>query len=257
MAPSTILIDRRESAGLITLHRPDALNAISTLMLREIADATATFDADPSIACIVITGSAKAFAAGADVREMATLSAADAARLDLLAEIDRIAATRKPLIAAVSGYALGGGCELAMACDIVIAADSARFGLPELSLGILPGMGGTQRLTRLVGKARAMDLILTGRVIDAAEAERIGVVSRVVPADELMDEALAVARRIGEQSAPAVAAAKAAVLQAYELPLAEGIRQERGAFHALFGTADQVEGMTAFLAKRKAQFRRD
>jgi enoyl-CoA hydratase len=257
VAATTIQIDSKDGAGIITLHRPDALNAISTAMLREIAEAIDGFDADPSIACVVITGSAKAFAAGADIREMATLSAAEAARLDLLAEIDRIAAARKPLIAAVAGYALGGGCELALACDIVLAADTARFGLPELSLGIVPGMGGTQRLTRLVGKARAMDLILTGRVVDAAEAERIGLASRVVRADALLEEAMAIARRIAEQSANAVVAAKEAVLRSFDLPLSEGLRAERQAFHALFGSPDQAEGMAAFLAKRKAQFRRD
>src|SRR6202045_5036448 len=222
--------------------------------MSELATAADGFEADADIGCMVITGSEKAFAAGADIKEMATKSYMDAFMGNFAATWDRVAHARKPVIAAVAGFALGGGCELAMQCDLIIAADNARFGQPEIKLGVIPGIGGTQRLARAVGKAKAMDLILTGRMMDAAEAERAGLVARVVPAASLLDEAMKVAETIASMSLPSVLAAKEAVNRAFETSQAEGIRFERRIFHSLFATADQKEGMAAFVAKRLAKF---
>jgi enoyl-CoA hydratase len=250
-----ILVERRATVGLITLNRPEALNALCDELTRELTDAFKRLDAEPSIGAIVITGSPKAFAAGADIKEMQTKSFADVYLEDFITSSWEAAAkTRKPVIAAVAGYALGGGAELAMMCDIIIAADTAKFGQPEITIGILPGAGGTQRLTRSVGKAKAMDMVLTGRMIDAQEAERIGLVARVVPAEELLTEALAAAEKIAAFSRPAVLMAKEAVNSAFETPLAEGLRFERRLFHAAFATDGQAEGMSAFLDKRRPQF---
>jgi enoyl-CoA hydratase len=238
----------------VRLNRPQALNALNAALLGELGAAVDAFEADPNIACMVITGSDKAFAAGADIKEMATKSFMDAFMSDLAADWDRVARVRKPVIAAVAGFALGGGCELAMHCDLIIAADNAKFGQPEIKLGVIPGIGGTQRLARAVGKAKAMDLCLTGRMMDASEAERAGLVSRIVPLASLMDEALKVAEIIASMSLPALMLAKEAVNRAFETTLAEGIRAERRAFHSLFATADQKEGMAAFVEKRPAKF---
>ena len=251
---AAILTETRGRVGLITLNRPEALNALNAALIGELAAAVAVFDAEAGIGAIVITGSERAFAAGADIKEMIQPDFAESYVLDQAATLENIAA-RKPLIAAVAGYALGGGAELALLCDIIIAADTAKFGQPEITLGIIPGMGGTQRLPRAVGKAKAMDMILTGRTIDAAEAERAGLVSRVVPAAELMATALAVAEKIASLPLPAVMAAKESIAQAFEAPLADGIRFERRQFHALFATADQKEGMAAFISKRAPNFR--
>lgn len=253
----TILVRREDRVGVITLNRPEALNALNSTAMREVVDAAERFDRDEGIGAIVLTGSEKAFAAGADIAEMAELSYRDAVVGDLFAGWARFAGLRTPRIAAVAGYALGGGCELAMMCDIIIAADTARFGQPEINIGVLPGMGGTQRLTRAIGKAKAMELILTGRMMDAAEAERSGLVARVVPAAELLDEALRTAALIASKSLPAVYAAKEAVDQAFETPLADGIRFERRAFQSMFALHDQKEGMAAFLAKRDPDFRHE
>ena len=243
--------------GLITLNRPKALNALSDALMDELGAALKAFDADPAIGCIVITGSDKAFAAGADISGLAGHSFVSAYTDDLITRNwEQIRNVRKPVIAAVAGFALGGGCELAMMCDIVIAADSAKFGQPEIKLGIIPGAGGTQRLPRAVGKAKAMDLVLTGRMMDAAEAERCGLVSRVVPADHLLGEALGAAEAINRLGGPSVLAAKECVNRAFETTLAEGVMVERRLFHSLFATADQQEGMAAFLDKRKAAFTR-
>jgi enoyl-CoA hydratase len=231
------------------------LNALNPTIRTELLAAAEAFDADPAIGCIVITGSDKAFAAGADIKEMADQSYIDVFVSDYAAAYDRLTRLRKPLVAAVAGFALGGGCELAMMCDIIIAADTAKFGQPEIKLGVIPGMGGTQRLTRAVGKAKAMDLILTGRMMDAAEAERSGLVARVVPAANLIEEAMKVAETIASMSLPSVLAAKEAVDRSFESPLAEGLLFERRIFHALFATEDQKEGMAAFVAKRPAQFK--
>jgi enoyl-CoA hydratase len=250
----TILVERRDRVVLVTLHRPEALNALNEQLMHEVVGVVAANDVDPGISVTVITGSARAFAAGADIKEMADKDAAQMAESDWLGEWDGIAAARKPVIAAVAGHALGGGCELALMCDLIIAADSAKFGQPEIKLGVIPGMGGSQRLTRAIGKARAMDLILTGRTIGAEEAERWGIVSRVVPADALLDAAMALAAELAEKSLPVLIAAKAAVAQAQEGPLAEGLRFERRSFHALFDLADQKEGMAAFVEKRKPDF---
>jgi enoyl-CoA hydratase len=251
----TIKVERRDRVALITLHRPEALNALNLQVMHEVVAAAEEADRDPEIGCLVLTGSAKAFAAGADVKEMAQLEFVDAYREDLFAEWERLTRVRKPVVAAVAGYALGGGCELAMMCDILLAADTAKFGQPEIKLGVLPGMGGSQRLTRAVGKAKAMELCLTGRMMDAEEAERAGLVSRIVPADELLDEAVKVAATIAAMSPLAVLAAKDAVNRAFESTLAEGLRYERRLFHAAFATADQKEGMAAFVEKRPAEFR--
>ncbi len=243
--------------GLITLNRPKALNALSDALMDELGAALKAFDADSAIGCIVITGSDKAFAAGADISGLAGHTFVSAYTDDLITRNwEQIRSVRKPVIAAVAGFALGGGCELAMMCDIVIAADSAKFGQPEIKLGIIPGAGGTQRLPRAVGKAKAMDLVLTGRMMDAAEAERCGLVSRVVPASQLMDEALGAAEAINRLGGPSVLAAKECVNRAFESTLAEGVMVERRLFHSLFATADQQEGMAAFLDKRKAAFTR-
>jgi len=260
MTYENILVDRRgdgpRQTGFITLNRPKQLNALNDALMDEVGAALKAFDADSGIGCIVITGSEKAFAAGADIGAMATLSFAEAHGRDFITRNwETIRSVRKPVIAAVAGFALGGGCELAMMCDIVIAADTARFGQPEIKLGIIPGAGGTQRLPRAVGKAKAMDLVLTGRMMDADEAERAGLVSRVVPAAELLSTVLAAAQAIGEFSLPSVMMAKEAVNRAYEAPLTEGLLFERRMFHALFATEDQKEGMDAFVNKRKAQFK--
>ena len=254
MSFETILVDREDRVGIITLNRPQALNALNSQVMVEVTTAAAEFDADPGIGAIVITGNAKAFAAGADIKEMATLSFSEVFDADFFAAWGKLAAVRTPTIAAVAGYALGGGCELAMMCDLIIAADTAKFGQPEIKLGVLPGMGGSQRLTRAIGKAKAMDLILTGRNIDAAEAERSGLVSRVVPADDLLTEAKAVATTISRMSRSAARMAKEAVNRAFETSLAEGLKFERRLFHSTFGTADQKEGMNAFAEKRPAKF---
>ncbi|MBN3510040.1 MULTISPECIES: enoyl-CoA hydratase [Mycolicibacterium] len=250
----TILVTRVERVATITLNRPKALNALNTQVMTEVTTAAAELDRDPSVGAIIVTGNEKAFAAGADIKEMAELSFADVYSADFFELWSKFAATRTPTIAAVAGYALGGGCELAMMCDILIAADSAKFGQPEIKLGVLPGMGGSQRLTRAIGKAKAMDLILTGRTIDAVEAERAGLVSRLVPADSLIDEALAVAETIAGMSLSASRMAKEAVNRAFESTLAEGLLYERRLFHSAFATADQKEGMAAFSEKRAANF---
>ncbi|AMM21835.1 enoyl-CoA hydratase [Frondihabitans sp. PAMC 28766] len=250
----TILVETRGRVGLITLNRPKALNALNSALMGEVVEAAAAFDGDPGIGAIVVTGSAKAFAAGADITEMATLSYQDVYLSDLFGAWSRIPTLRTPIIAAVAGYALGGGCELAMMCDFIVAADSARFGQPEITLGVIPGIGGTQRLTRAIGKAKAMDLILTGRSITAVEAEQAGLVSRVVPLDELVETALGIADEIAAKSLPVTMAAKEAVNRAFESGLSEGIAFERRTFQALFALDDQTEGMTAFVEKRKPLF---
>ncbi len=255
MTFETILVETRGRVGVITLNRPQALNALNAALTDELGRAVAGFDENPRIGAIVITGSEKAFAAGADIKEMVSLTFVDAFLKDYAAALDRVAGARKPVIAAVAGYCLGGGCELAMACDFILAADTARFGQPEITLGVIPGMGGTQRLTRAVGKAKAMDLILTGRLMDAQEAERAGLVARIVPAAGLLDEAFKTAEKIAGFSLPSVMMAKEAVARALETGLAEGIRFERRLFHALFATEDQKEGMAAFVEKRAPQFK--
>lgn len=244
------------ACGWITLNRPKQLNALNDALMDELGAALLAFDADDSVGCVVITGSEKAFAAGADIAVMAPKTFMDVYRGDFITRNwETIRRVRKPVIAAVAGFALGGGCELAMMCDFIIAADSAKFGQPEIKLGIIPGAGGTQRLPRAVGKAKAMDLALTARMMDAAEAERAGLVSRVVAADKLLDEAAAAAASICEFSLPSVMAAKECVNRAYELPLSEGLLFERRLFHSLFASADQKEGMDAFLNKRKPAFK--
>ena len=250
----TIIVEREERVGLITLNRPKALNALNSQVMNEVTAAAAEFDNDPGIGAIVLTGSEKAFAAGADIKEMADLSFADVFSSDFFAKWGEFAAVRTPTIAAVSGYALGGGCELAMMCDILIAADTAKFGQPEIKLGVLPGMGGSQRLTRAIGKAKAMDLILTGRNMDAEEAERAGLVSRIVPAADLLTEAKAVATTISQMSLSAARMAKEAVDRAFETTLTEGLLYERRLFHSAFATEDQTEGMRAFTEKRPPNF---
>jgi enoyl-CoA hydratase len=242
--------------ALITLNRPKQLNALNDALMDELGEALLAFNADDAIGCIVVTGSDKAFAAGADISAMAQYDYMDVYKGDFISRNwETMRSVRKPVIAAVAGFALGGGCELAMLCDFIIAADTAKFGQPEIKLGIIPGAGGTQRLPRAIGKAKAMDLVLTGRMMDAAEAERAGLVSRVVPAAELLDVALAAAQTICEMSVPSVMMAKESVNRAYEVPLAEGVLHERRLFHSLFATEDQKEGMDAFLTKRKAVFK--
>jgi enoyl-CoA hydratase len=250
-----IIVETKGRVGIIRLNRPQALNALDAALVAELAAAIDAFETDAAIGCVVITGSEKAFAAGADIKEMATKSYMDAFMGNFTASWDRVAHARKPVIAAVAGFALGGGCELAMQCDLIIAADNARFGQPEIKLGVIPGIGGTQRLTRAVGKAKAMDLILTGRLMDAAEAERCGLVARVVPLAELMIEAMKTADTIAAMPLPAAMIAKEAVNRAFEVSLAEGVAFERRVFHSLFATEDQKEGMAAFIEKRPAQFR--
>ncbi|MDG4666001.1 enoyl-CoA hydratase [Mycobacterium sp. 236(2023)] len=254
MTYETILVDRDERVATITLNRPKALNALNSQVMAEVTTAAAELDANPGVGAIIITGSAKAFAAGADIKEMAELSFADVFSSDFFAAWGKFAATRTPTIAAVAGYALGGGCELAMMCDILIAADTAKFGQPEIKLGVLPGMGGSQRLTRAIGKAKAMDLILTGRNMGAEEAERAGLVSRVVPADDLLQEAKSVADTIAGMSLSASRMAKEAVNRAFETTLSEGLLYERRLFHSAFATDDQTEGMNAFTEKRSPNF---
>ena len=254
-AYQNLLVETRERVGLITLNRPKALNALNDALMDELGRALFAFDSDEGIGAIVLTGSDRAFAAGADIAAMAGWSYMDVYKTEYLTRNwEHIRRVRKPVIAAVAGFALGGGCELAMMCDIVIAADSARFGQPEIKLGVIPGAGGTQRLPRALGKAKAMDLCLTGRMMDAAEAERAGLVSRVVPAASLLEEALAVATAIASFSLPSVMMLKESVNRAYETPLSEGLLFERRAFHSLFATHDQKEGMKAFLEKRKPDF---
>jgi enoyl-CoA hydratase len=255
MAYENILVETKGKVGIIRLNRPQALNALNAALKGELTAAIDAFEADANIGCMIVTGSEKAFAAGADIKEMADKSFADVLTGDFVGNWDRAATARKPNVAAVAGYALGGGCELAMQCDLIIAADTAKFGQPEIKLGVIPGIGGTQRLTRAVGKAKAMDLILTGRLMDAAEAEHSGLVARVVPAAELMTVALQVAETIAGMSLPSVLVAKEAVNRAFETSLAEGIRFERRVFHALFATEDQKEGMAAFVEKRPAKFK--
>ena len=251
-----ILSEARGRVGLVTLNRPKALNALNEDLMGEVVDAFLKFDADDNIGAIVITGSEKAFAAGADIGGMKDWNFMDVYRSDFITRNwDRVKTVRKPIIAAVSGYALGGGCELAMMCDIVIASDTAKFGQPEVKLGVIPGAGGTQRLPRAVGKAKAMDLVLTGRFMDAAEAERAGLVSRIVPVDKLLEEALAAGAQIAEYPLQTVLAAKECVNRTYESPLAEGVLYERRMFYALFATEDKKEGMSAFVEKRKPVFR--
>jgi enoyl-CoA hydratase len=257
MSDQHVIVETKGKVGVIRLNRPAALNALNAALMRELSVAIDAFEADAGIGCMIVTGSDKAFAAGADIKEMATKSFRDAYMDDFTADWHRVAQARKPVIAAVAGFALGGGCEIAMQCDLIIAADNAKFGQPEIKLGVIPGIGGTQRLTRAVGKAKAMDLCLTGRMMDAAEAERAGLVARVVPLASLMDEALKAAETIASMSLPAVMIAKEAVNRAFETTLGEGIRFERRVFHALFATADQKEGMAAFVEKRPAKFRNE
>ena len=251
-----ILVETRGAVGLITLNRPQALNALCDALIRELGAALDVFEQDAAIGAVVLTGSDKAFAAGADIKEMAGKSFVECYVEDFITNgWERITTCRKPIIAAVAGFALGGGCEVAMMCDTIIAAESAKFGQPEITLAIIPGSGGTQRLTRAVGKAKAMEMVLSGRMIDAAEAERSGLVSRVVANDKLLEETLKLADKIAALSRPAVLAAKEAVNRAFETTLAEGVRFERRLFHALFATEDQKEGMAAFVEKRKPQFK--
>jgi enoyl-CoA hydratase len=254
MAYETILVENRGPVGLITLNRPKALNALNAQLVAELNQALATFDQDPDIAAMVITGSERAFAAGADIKEMEGKDFITAFRGDFIAPWQQVAACTKPVIAAVAGYALGGGCELAMMCDIIIAADNAKFGQPEINLGTMPGAGGTQRLTRAIGKAKAMEMVLTGRMMDAAEAERANLVARVVPTADLLDEAIKLADTIAAKSQPIVAMAKQAVNLAFETVLQEGIRAERRLFYTTFATEDRREGMQAFIEKRTPVF---
>ncbi|MEK1893600.1 MAG: enoyl-CoA hydratase [Rhizobium sp.] len=255
MAYETLIVETRGAVGLITLNRPQALNALNSTVLKELLQAYEAFHADDAVGAMVLTGSERAFAAGADIKEMQPLDYVDVYGRDLMSGWDDVAKVRKPVIAAVSGFALGGGCELAMMCDIIIASETAKFGQPEITLGVIPGMGGSQRLTRAVGRYKAMDLILTGRTMDAAEAERAGLVSRVVAPERLLDEALEAAAKIASLSRPSVLMAKEAVNRALETTLEEGLRFERRLFHSLFSTEDQKEGMTAFIEKRKPAFK--
>ena len=254
MSHETIIVETKGKVGIVRLNRPQALNALNAKVNAELSAALDAFEVDDKIACVIITGNEKAFAAGADIKEMQAKSYMDAFKSDFAANWDRVARMRKPVIAAVAGFALGGGCELAMMCDMIIAADNAKFGQPEIKLGVIPGIGGTQRLTRAIGKAKAMDLNLTGRMMDAAEAERSGLVARVVPAASLMDEAMKAAETIAGMSLVALMVAKESVNRAFETTLSEGIRFERRTFHALFATHDQKEGMAAFVEKRPAKF---
>jgi len=256
MAYETIIVEIEDHVALITLNRPDALNALNDQLLTELVKALRDLEANDKVRCIVLTGSDKAFAAGADIKMMSDKTFVDVFKSNLFGpESDAIARIRKPIIAAVSGYALGGGCELAMMCDFIIAADTAKFGQPEINLGVMAGLGGSQRLTRFIGKSKAMDMNLTGRFMDAEEAERAGLVSRVVPAKKLKEEALAAADKIAEKSMITVMAVKESVNRSYEVPLSEGLLFERRVFHSLFATEDQSEGMSAFAEKREPQFR--
>lgn len=252
MAYENITAEKKGAVGVVTLDRPQALNALCAALIDELGQALRDFEADDEIGCILLTGSEKAFAAGADIKEMKDKSFADVFSEDFITDDwEVVSKCRKPVVAAVSGFALGGGCEVAMMCDMIIAADTAKFGQPEITLGVIPGAGGTQRLTRYVGKSKAMDLCLTGRMMDAEEAERSGLVARVVPADKLQEEAMAVAEKIGRFSRPAVLMAKEAVNAAYETMLEQGVKFERRLFHSAFATEDQKEGMAAFAEKRK------
>ena len=256
MAFKTITVEVEEHVATITLNRPEALNALNAALLGELSQAIAAAEANDKVRCMILTGSDKAFAAGADITEMKDLSFNDVFTSNLfVAETDVITAARKPIIAAVAGYALGGGCELAMMCDFIIAADTAKFGQPEINLGVMAGLGGSQRLTRFIGKSKSMDMHLTGRFMDAEEAERSGLVSRVVPAKSLTKEAFAIALKIAEKSMPSTMAVKEAVNRSFETTLQEGLNFERRLFHSLFATEDQKEGMTAFIEKREPQFR--
>jgi enoyl-CoA hydratase len=256
MAYQDIIVEKRGRVGIITLNRPKALNALCDSLVAELGSALDEMEADTGIGAIILTGSEKAFAAGADIKEMKDRTFVDAYRSDFITSgWERVAQCRKPVVAAVAGYALGGGCEMAMMCDIILAADNAKFGQPEINLGVLPGAGGTQRLTRFVGKSKAMEMCLTGRTMDAVEAERSGLVARVVPVDQLMEEAVKLAERIAGMSAPIVLMVKECVNRAYETTLSEGIRFERRLFHAAFATDDQKEGMAAFVEKRSPTFR--
>ena len=256
MAYDNILVETKGSVGIVTLDRPEALNALNAALVADVGKALDAFEADETIGCIIMTGSTKAFAAGADITEMAPKTYMDVYCEDFITVgWERVGQCRKPIIAAVAGFALGGGCEIAMMCDFIIAADNAKFGQPEINLGIIPGAGGTQRLTRFVGKSKAMEMILTGRMMSADEAERAGLVSRVVALDDLMDEAVAVAEKICKLSQPMVMIAKECVNRAYETTLAEGVRFERRMFHSTFSTEDKAEGMAAFMEKRTAQFK--
>jgi len=255
MAYETIVVETRGRVLLVTLNRPQALNALNTQLAAELIDAVVAADAAPEIGCVVITGSAKAFAAGADIKEMQDRTYGEMYRADWFGQWKRFTAVRKPIIAAVAGFALGGGCELAMMCDFILAADTAKFGQPEIKLGVIPGIGGSQRLTRFVGKSKAMEMCLTGRMMDAQEANQSGLVSRIVPAAELVNEALKTAEAIAAFSLPAVMMAKEAINRSYESSLAEGVRFERRLFHSMFGTADQREGMAAFVEKRNPAFK--
>ncbi len=255
MTYQNILVETHGKVGLIRLNRSQALNALNAALIGEISQVVDAWEADDAIGCIVLTGSDKAFAAGADIKEMQSKSYMQAYKEDFIGAWDRIARCRKPTLAAVAGFALGGGCEVAMMCDIIIAAETAKFGQPEIKLGVMPGAGGTQRLTRFVGKAKAMDMCLTGRMMDAAEAERTGLVSRVFPAATMLDEALKIAATIADMSLVATMMTKETVNRSYETTLTEGIRFERRVFHAMFATEDQKEGMAAFVEKRKPAFR--
>ncbi|MEM7506699.1 MAG: enoyl-CoA hydratase [Pseudomonadota bacterium] len=256
MAYDNIIVETRDHVGLITLNRPKAMNALNTDLMVELGQALMKFDADADVGAIVITGSEKAFAAGADIKEMQPKSFVDVYRDDFItSEWETVTRVRKPVIAAVAGYALGGGCELAMMCDFILAADTAKFGQPEINLGVMPGAGGSQRLTRFVGKSKSMEMNLTGRFMDAEEAERSGLVSRIIPADELVDEAIATGAKIADKGPLAVMATKEAVNRSYETTLSEGVRFERRMFHALFSTEDQKEGMDAFNEKRTPKFK--
>jgi len=255
MTYENIIVETDAAVGIVRLNRPKALNALNDALIAELSSALDAFEADDAIGCIVITGSEKAFAAGADIKQMAEANFSDYYKRDPFQNLERVARTRKPLIAAVSGYALGGGCELAMMCDFIIASDTAKFGQPEITLGVMPAWGGSQRLTRSVGKAKAMDLCLTGRMMDAAEAERAGLVARIVPADKLLEETLAAAKKIAAFGQLASIGNKEAVNAAFETPLNEGLKLERRLFYGLFATEDQKEGMAAFIAKRAPEFK--
>lgn len=255
MTFENILVERRGRVGLVTLNRPSALNALNTALMNELVAAVTDMDRDPGVGAVVITGSAKAFAAGADIKEMSSNSYMEMYVADWFRHWEDLTRLRIPIIAAVSGFALGGGCELAMMADVIIAGDNAKFGQPEINLGVIPGMGGSQRLTRAVGKAKAMDMVLTGRFMDAEEAERSGLVSRVVPAAEVVDQALKAAEVIASKSKPAAMVAKEAVNAAFEMGLAQGVVFERRVFHSLFATEDQKEGMAAFMEKREPAFK--
>jgi len=254
MTYTNISVETRDAVGLVTLNRPDALNALNSALIDELNQALDVFEADRTIGAIVITGSEKAFAAGADIKEMQSQSYMDVYLGDFIGKWERVSQCRKPVIAAVAGYALGGGCEMAMMCDFILAADTAKFGQPEINLGAMPGAGGTQRLTRFVGKSKAMEMCLTGRMMDAEEAERSGLVSRIVPAADLVDEAVRTAAVIAAKSMPIAMMTKETVNRAYETTLSEGVRFERRVFHSMFATDDQKEGMAAFAEKRKPKF---